>query len=414
MSNGAEVKKNTPELLAPAGGIEQLRYALHFGADAIYCATDRFGLRQRAENFSLEDMSEVCAISHDSQAQVFVTCNAYMDSDDIKALPAYFESLEQSGVDGLIISDLGAFRLAKKHAPNVALHVSTQASCTNEEAALQWYELGAKRIVLAREMNLESIAALKQSIPDDLEVEVFVHGAMCMSVSGRCLISDYLTGRSANKGSCTQPCRWSYALEETSRPGEYFPVEEDARGTYIMNSKDLCMLEHLNDLTEIGVDSIKIEGRNKKAFYVATVVNAYRQVLDGADPADFMAELDTISHRPYSTGFFYGSAEQDSEVGEYEQRYDWVAEVLEHRPGERVQVVCRNRFYEDDALEVLSPHRPIRSIEVKDLHLEYADGNAQAASVANRAMEAYSFASSELLEPRDILRVKRKDPKHKN
>ena len=407
-----KVKK--PELLAPAGGIEQLRYALHFGADALYCAVDRFGLRQRAENFSLDDMPEVVKIAHDAKAKVFVTCNAYMNASDIDDLPAYLESLSSSGIDGLIVSDLGAFRLAKKHAPHVALHISTQASCSNEEAALQWYEMGAKRIVCAREMSLEAIERMRRAVPDDLEIEVFVHGAMCMAISGRCLISDYLTGRSANRGHCTQPCRWEYVLEETSRPGQYYPVEEDARGTYLMNSNDMCMLDHLDSLARIGVDSIKIEGRNKKAFYVATVVNAYRQVLDGADSAAFASELDTISHRPYSTGFFFGPASQDSEVGEYEQRYDWVAEVVEPTQNGRVRVVCRNRFYAGDELEVLSPHRPIRSLKVKDLHLEFSSGGTEAVDVANRTMDLYSFATTDNLFPHDILRVKRKDPRHKN
>lgn len=406
------VKK--PELLAPAGGIEQLRYALHFGADAIYCAVDRFGLRQRAENFTLEDMPEVVEIAHGVDAKVFVTCNAYMNGSDVDDLPAYLESLAEAQIDGLIVSDLGAFRLAKKHASEVALHISTQASCSNEQAALQWYEMGAKRIVCAREMSLEAIERMRRAIPDDLEIEVFVHGAMCMAISGRCLISDYMTGRSANRGHCTQPCRWEYVLEETSRPGQYYPVEEDARGTYLMNSKDMCMLDHLDDLARVGVDSIKIEGRNKKAFYVATVVNAYRQVLDGADPANFAAELDTISHRPYSTGFFYGPASQDSDVGEYEQRYDWVGEVLEPTEAGRVQVVCRNRFYEGDELEILSPHQPVRSLVVKDLYLEFGSGDSEATDTANRTMDMYSFATTEDLRPHDILRVKRRDPHQKN
>lgn len=402
-----------PELLAPAGGMEQLRYALHFGADAVYCAVDRFGMRQRAENFTLEDMPEVVGTTHDVGVKIFVTCNTSMVPSDIDELPRYLEALAAAGVDGLIVSDLGAFRLAKKYAPDVALHISTQASCSNGEAALQWYEMGAKRIVCAREMSLADIRRMRQLIPDDLEIEVFVHGAMCMAVSGRCFISDYLTGRSANRGHCTQPCRWEYVLEETTRPGQYYPVEEDTRGAYIMNSKDMCMLEHLDELTDAGVNSFKIEGRNKKAFYVATVVNAYRRVLDGSPPADTIAELDTVSHRPYSTGFFYGPASQDSEVGEYEQGYDWVAEVLGTEAG-RVRVACRNRFYEGDELEMLSPHQPVRSFVVKELRRESASGESEAVDTANRAMDTYSFVSDERLRPYDMLRVKRRDSQKKN
>ena len=273
-----------PELLAPAGGMEQLAYALYFGADAIYLACDKFGLRQRAQNFSLEELPGAVKLAHEWNARVFVTCNAYAHDKDLEELPAYARALEEAGVDAVIVSDLGVLSIIKQYAPSVALHISTQASVSNTEAAKVLYGLGVRRIVCAREMSLEEIAQLKRSIPEDMEVEVFVHGAMCMAISGRCLISDYLTGRSANQGHCVQPCRWEYVLEETSRPGQYFPIEEDESGTYLMNSKDLNMLEHLDKLIEAGVDSIKIEGRVKKAFYVATVVNAYRHVLDGENP----------------------------------------------------------------------------------------------------------------------------------
>lgn len=428
---GSGVKK--PELLAPAGGWEQLRYAINFGADAVYCATDRFGLRQRADNFSLEDIVAASTFAHESEVDIFVTCNAYMNAEDLKSLPAYLETFEEAKVDALIISDMGAFRLARKYAPQVALHVSTQASCSNAEAALAWYELGARRVVCAREMSLSDIRVMREALPDDMEMEVFVHGAMCMAISGRCLISDYMTGRSANRGHCTQPCRWEYTLEEASRPGELFFAEEDERGTYLMNSKDLCMLEHVDDLIATGVDSLKIEGRNKKAFYVATVVNAYRQVLDGAPPARFLAELNTISHRPYSTGFFYGFAEQDVDKGDSGQIYDWVAEVLEAPVEGRVKVACRNRFYEGDTLEILSPHtfysggdvaeadvagcgegEDAPSLVVRDLRLEFAGGGYESTKTANRAMDTYSFYTDHQLRPSDILRVKRKDPLVKN
>lgn len=407
-----------PELLAPAGGMEQLAYALYFGADAIYLACDKFGLRQRAQNFSLEELPGAVKLAHEWNARVFVTCNAYAHDKDLEELPAYARALEEAGVDAVIVSDLGVLSLIKQYAPSVALHISTQASVSNAEAAKVLYGLGARRIVCAREMSLEEIAQLKRSIPEDMEVEVFVHGAMCMAISGRCLISDYLTGRSANQGHCVQPCRWEYVLEETSRPGQYFPIEEDESGTYLMNSKDLNMLEHLDKLIEAGVDSIKIEGRVKKAFYVATVVNAYRHVLDGENPELWASELETISHRPYSTGFFFGEAEQSCSADIYTQLYDWVGEVKTSVPRNDgrfdVEVYCRNRFYLGDTLEVLSPHASLFSLTVEGLCEVFADDVHVPCEIANKAMGVYSIISDTELHPHDILRVMRKDPSQKN
>lgn len=407
-----------PELLAPAGGMEQLAYALYFGADAIYLACDKFGLRQRAQNFSLEELPGAVKLAHEWNARVFVTCNAYAHDKDLEELPAYARALEEAGVDAVIVSDLGVLSIIKQYAPSVALHISTQASVSNAEAAKVLYGLGARRIVCAREMSLEEIAQLKRSIPEDMEVEVFVHGAMCMAISGRCLISDYLTGRSANQGHCVQPCRWEYVLEETSRPGQYFPIEEDESGTYLMNSKDLNMLEHLDKLIEAGIDSIKIEGRVKKAFYVATVVNAYRHVLDGENPELWASELETISHRPYSTGFFFGEAEQSCSADIYTQLYDWVGEVKTSAPRNDgrfdVEVYCRNRFYLGDALEVLSPYASLFSLTVEGLCEVFADDVHAPCEIANKAMGVYSIISDTELHPHDILRVMRKDPSQKN
>ena len=407
-----------PELLAPAGGMEQLAYALYFGADAIYLACDKFGLRQRAQNFSLEELPGAVKLAHEWNARVFVTCNAYAHDKDLEELPAYARALEEAGVDAVIVSDLGVLSIIKQYAPSVALHISTQASVSNAEAAKVLYGLGARRIVCAREMSLEEIAQLKRSIPEDMEVEVFVHGAMCMAISGRCLISDYLTGRSANQGHCVQPCRWEYILEETSRPGQYFPIEEDESGTYLMNSKDLNMLEHLDKLIEAGIDSIKIEGRVKKAFYVATVVNAYRHVLDGENPELWASELETISHRPYSTGFFFGEAEQSCSADIYTQLYDWVGEVKTSAPRNDgrfdVEVYCRNRFYLGDALEVLSPYASLFSLTVEGLCEVFADDVHVPCEIANKAMGVYSIISDTELHPHDILRVMRKDPSQKN
>lgn len=408
------------ELLAPAGGMEQLRAAVAFGADAVYLAADRFGMRARAANFALDEIPAAVAYAHEHGVKVHVTCNILMHPDDIDGLPAFFRSLDAAGVDAFIIGDLGAFAIAGEVAPRVERHVSTQASVANGAAARVWHSLGASRVVCAREMSLADIARLRQDAPPELEIEAFAHGAMCMAVSGRCLISSYLTGRSGNKGHCTQPCRWSYSLgtagtgvlaaenagagpvsenlhpvsefllEEEKRPGEFFPIEEDGRGTFIMNAKDLNMLAHLRALAGAGVDSIKIEGRNKKAFYVATVVGAYRRVLDGEPSEAVAAELAAVSHRPYGTGFYFDEAEQACAYDGYEQETMHVADVVACAPaygegsgavagqGSRprhlaeegaryLYVLCRNRFAERDELEILAPHEPTRAVAVRDL-----------------------------------------------
>lgn len=328
------------ELLAPAGGRSQLEAALRFGADAVYLACDRFGMRQRAENFALADIPDAVRLAHDADAAVHVTLNTLMDADDIDALPGYLEALADAGVDAFIVSDLGAFTLAQEHAPGVALHVSTQASVANAAAARRWHDMGAARVVCAREMGIEDIARLRADAPRELEIEAFAHGAMCVAVSGRCLLSAAMTGRSGNKGHCSQSCRWSYALVEEKRPGEYFPIEEDVRGSFVLNAQDLCMIDHLDDLAAAGVDSIKLEGRNKKAFYVATVVHAYRAVLDGADPASVHDDLLAISHRPYGTGFYYGQPNQTPERDGYVKECLHVATVTACEPAGQRNATC--------------------------------------------------------------------------
>ncbi len=328
------------ELLAPAGGRSQLEAALRFGADAVYLACDRFGMRQRAENFALADIPDAVRLAHDAGAAVHATLNTLMDADDIDALPGYLEALADAGVDAFIVSDLGAFTLAQEHAPGVALHVSTQASVANAAAARRWHDMGAARVVCAREMGIEDIARLRADAPRELEIEAFAHGAMCVAVSGRCLLSAAMTGRSGNKGHCSQSCRWSYALVEEKRPGEYFPIEEDVRGSFVLNAQDLCMIDHLDDLATAGVDSIKLEGRNKKAFYVATVVHAYRAVLDGADPASVQDDLLAISHRPYGTGFYYGQPNQTPERDGYVKECLHVATVTACEPAGQRGATC--------------------------------------------------------------------------
>ena len=448
------------ELLAPAGGFSQLEAAIKFGADAVYLAADRFGMRARATNFSLSDIPRAVEIAHAAGVSVHVTCNILMSDSDLETLPEYLRALDAADVDALIISDLGALRLARQYAPHCEYHVSTQASVSNVQAALAWYEMGARRVVCAREMSLAEIAALKAALPADMKVETFAHGSMCMAVSGRCLISSYLTGRSGNRGHCTQPCRWMYTLEEEKRPGQHFPIEEDETGTFIMNAQDMNMLAHVREMEAAGIDSIKIEGRNKKAFYVATIVNAYRQVLDGADPADFEEELDTVSHRPYSTGFFFGPAHQSVETDGYEQTCLHVADIVSCEPaggadvvatnvagGEApvgvgaavglagtsaaagvaagtagaspsesaagkwlITAVCHNRFAEGDALEALVPHIPPVHVTVSRLTWisENAAGEPMPVSVevANRAMARYTFLSDAPLEPGGFLRLR--------
>ena len=373
------------ELLAPAGGMEQLRAAVAFGADAVYLAAERFGMRARAANFRMDEIPAAVAFAHEHGVKVHVTCNILMHPDDIDGLPAFFRALDAAGVDAFIIGDLGAFAVAGEVSPRVERHVSTQASVANAAAARVWHSLGASRVVCAREMSLADIARLRQDAPPDLEIEAFAHGAMCMAVSGRCLISSYLTGRSGNKGHCTQPCRWSYQLEEEKRPGEFFPIEEDDRGTFIMNAKDLNMLAHLQALADAGVDSIKIEGRNKKAFYVATVVGAYRRALDGEPPEVVADELLAVSHRPYGTGFYFSEVEQATAYDGYEQETMHVADVVASSPRhpersvqrevegfpddpQYLYLLCRNRFAEGDELETLVPHEPSRRLIVRDLH----------------------------------------------
>lgn len=397
------------ELLAPAGGLEQLQYAIRFGADAVYLASDRFGMRQRASNFALSEIPVALDYAHGHGVKVYVTLNIVMHDEDMQELASYARTLRDAGVDAFIIGDLGAARLAREIAPEVDLHVSTQASVSNALAARTWYELGARRIVCAREMSIEGIAQMRKQIPDDLQLEAFVHGAMCMAYSGRCLISDYLTGRSALSGHCTQSCRWRYTLEEEKRPGEHYPIEEDEHGSYIMNAEDLNMLAHLDALRDAGIDSIKIEGRNKKAFYVATVVNAYRNVLDGKPVDDFARELELVSHRPYSTGFYFGPAHQAQATDERTQLVEWAAEVLSCQEGERpgtwsVEVRCRNGFDETTPLEALSPHQPVRAISIS--HLQHIEDEPPIPVMrANRAMERYSFDCDTELAPHTIIRM---------
>ena len=334
--------------------------ALRYGADAVYLAGTSFGMRSFAGNFSPEELPEAVALAHRFGARVHVTVNTLPRCDELALLPAHLELLNELGVDALILADLGVFRLAERYAPRCERHVSTQVSVSNDAAAAAWYELGAKRVVLARELTLDELRTIRAKTPPALELEVFAHGAMCVSYSGRCLLSNYMTGRDSNRGACAQPCRYQYALMEEKRPGEYFPVFEDEKGTYIMNSRDLCMIDHLDDLMDVPVDCLKLEGRAKSAYYAAIVTAAYRHVLDdvaAGRPVErvWRDEVDKVSHRYYSTGFFYGRPEQYYESARYLREYQVVAVVTDCDEAGLATCSLRNKFRAGDALELVGP-----------------------------------------------------------
>ena len=352
-----------PELLAPAGDMERLRMAVLYGADAVYLAGTSFGMRSFAGNFSPEELPEAVAFAHAHGVRVHVTVNTMPRGDELPALPAHLRLLNDSGVDALILADLGVFRMAQREAPNCELHVSTQVSIANAACAAAWHELGAKRVVLARELSLEEIRVIRRDTPPELELETFAHGAMCVSYSGRCLLSNYMTGRDSNRGACAQPCRYQYALMEEKRPGEYFPVFEDEKGTYIMNSRDMCMIDHLPALLDAGITSLKIEGRTKSAYYVGAVTNAYRHALDDAlagrplDPV-WQREVLQISHRPYSTGFYFGEPGQYTANSAYFAGAEVCAVVEGTAPDGRAVLTQRNKFCAGDTLELITNDAP--------------------------------------------------------
>ena len=348
------------ELLCPAGDMERLKMAVLYGADSVYLAGTDFGMRSFAGNFTPEELPVAVKFAHDHGVSVHVTVNTMPRNDEIAQLPPYLERLQDAGVDALIVADMGAFSLAGKYAPKCARHISTQQSVANYECAKAWYDLGATRVVLARELSLEEIRTVRENTPKELEIETFGHGAMCVSYSGRCLLSNYMTGRDSNRGACAQPCRYSYALVEEKRPGEYFPVYEDEKGTYILNSRDMCMIDHLKELQEAGVDCIKIEGRAKSAYYAAIVTGAYRHCVDdvaAGRPVDpvWRDEVEHVSHRIYSTGFYYGFPGQYTENSRYIR--EWQVCAIVESCDENGLAVCslRNKFRTGDTLEVVGP-----------------------------------------------------------
>ena len=409
--------RHSLELLAPAGGPEQLRAAIRFGANAVYLSGKRWGMRARANNFDNDELAEAVAYAHAHGVAVHVTINTLLYDADLDELPTYLQYLNDVGVDAVIVADLGALLLAREHAPQVAVHVSTQASVSNAQTAEAYAHMGASRIVLARELTLEQIREVRRRLDEaecPVELEVFAHGAMCVAVSGRCLLSSAMVGaeRSASRGNCTQPCRWTWNLVEETRPNAPMPLEADAHGSYILSANDLCMLEHLDDLTSAGVRSIKIEGRNKGAYYVAAVTNAYRHVLDGEDPRAWMSELEATSHRPFSTGFFYNNPTQNPGHAEYarDRLLVAVADRSESR-GEDASaasnwtayVTCRNKAQAGDRITVLSPGQPIRTFELGAVERFVPEEGWLAADAMTVNMEPYRFVAPFELHDGDML-----------
>lgn len=372
------------ELLVPAGSLEVLKVAVIYGADAVYIGGEMFSLREKAQNFSKEEMAEGIAFAHAHGVKVYVTANIFAHNEDLKEAEGYFKELEELKPDAVLISDPGLFMLAKENCPSVQIHISTQANNTNYEIFRFWKNLGATRVVTARELSLKEIKEIREHIPEDMEIESFIHGAMCISYSGRCLLSNYFTGRDANHGACTHPCRWKYSVVEEKRPGEYLPVYENERGTYIFNSKDLCMIEHLPDMIDAGIDSFKIEGRMKTALYVATVARTYRKAIDDylKDPALYEKNmpwyLDQISdctYRQFTTGFFYGKPSEETQIYDnntYAVGSTYLGTVLKYENGYGY-FQQKNKFCVGETIEVMKPNGDNIEVEVKSLRDE--DGN---------------------------------------
>ncbi|WP_071434761.1 peptidase U32 family protein [Angelakisella massiliensis] len=399
-----------PEVLAPAGDMERFLAALRYGADAIYLGGKLHNMRASTRSFTTEELAQAVSLAHRQGVKVYFTCNTLPVNGEIPALESYLAEVAGTGVDAFIVADIGVMMAARRAAPQTAIHISTQAGVTNYLTATELYKLGASRVVLARELSLEDIRCIRENTPPQLELECFVHGAMCMSFSGRCLLSDYFVGRSANRGECAQPCRWSYYLMEEKRPGQYFPVFEDEKGSYILNAKDLCLIESLDQLCRAGVSSLKIEGRAKSAYYVAVVTNAYRNAVDLylKDPENYqlpqwlLEETRKVSHRDYSDGFLYGRPEQAQcyESGGYIRQWD-VAAVVERWEAGRLYCVQRNRFYEGDRLEALIPRGMPVELEARDLRNEAGEK----IPCANRAAAPFSMACGQPLPEGTILRA---------
>lgn len=402
-----------PELLAPAGNMEKLKVAFAYGADAVYFGGSSYGLRAFAGNFSNDEIKEAVEYAHRLGKKAYITVNIFPHNEDLIGLDEYLKYLYSCNVDAVILSDPGIFKIARDVSPDLEIHLSTQSNNVNYQSALFWHELGVKRIVLARELSLSEIREIRDKTPESLELEAFVHGAMCMAYSGRCLLSSYMTGRDSNRGECAHPCRYKYYLMEEKRPGQYMPVFEDENGTYIMNSRDLCMIEHIPDIVEAGVTSLKIEGRMKSSFYVATVVKAYRKAIDEYlrsgknfkfDP-EWMSDLEKASHREFSTGFYYGNPGQIYNSSAYIRNYDIVGMVLEYDEDKKIaKIEQRNRVYKGETVEVFSSLNDTFSMT-----LDYmANENGEEIDVAPHPQMIYYIRCEKKLLPYDML-IKQKE-----
>ncbi len=402
--------RKKPELLAPAGTLEKLKMAVLYGADAVYLGGKSFGLRALGGNFSKEELAEAVTFAHAHAAKVYVTVNVYPHDGDLAGLPDYLRYLASIGVDALLVADLGVFSIARETVPEMPLHVSTQANTVNSAAVKAWQALGASRVVLARELSIKEIAAIRKAVP--VELEMFVHGAMCISMSGRCLLSNYFTGRDSNRGACAQSCRWRYALVEETRPGQYFPIEEDERGTYILNSKDLCLLPHLPELIESGVDSLKIEGRMKSVHYVASVTKAYRMAIDSyfEDPEHFAidpawtAELGKVSHRAYTTGFAFHQPTADDQIygsSSYEQTSEFIGLVRDYNAATGwATVEQRNHMKLGEEIELFQP----QAAGFRQVLREMTDEAGEPIEAAPHPQQIVHIRMDNPVEPYAILR----------
>ncbi len=412
-----------PELLVPAGSPEVLKVAILYGADAVYIGGESFGLRAKAKNFTLEEMAQGIAFAHEHHAKVYVTANIFAHNEDLEGVREYFYRLRDIRPDALIISDPGVFAIAREICPHIEVHISTQANNTNYESMRFWHGIGAKRIVCARELSLAEIREIRSRIPDELELEAFIHGAMCISYSGRCLLSNYFTGRDANQGACTHPCRWQYAVVEEKRPGEYLPVYENERGTYIFNSKDLCMIEHIPDLVQAGIDSFKIEGRMKTALYIATVARTYRRAIDDYMQAPslyeqnlpwYRSQIASGTFRQFTTGFFYGKPSEEAQVydsNDYVKNYTYLGIIEGSNEQGAYRIVQKNKFSVGERIEVIRPDGTdyvvtVRSITDEDgTAMESAPHPKQALYVETECAQDHSVRFKQY----DILRRKEED-----
>lgn len=403
-------QRKGPELLSPAGDREKLDTAIAYGADAVYLAGREFGMRSAAENFSLEELAEAVASAHRAGVSVYVTLNTMPRNEEIARLPVFLQELERMGADAAIVADIGVMRAVQTYAPSLQIHVSTQASVVNYQSANAWYELGAQRVILARELSLSEIREIRERTRPELELEAFVHGAMCMSYSGRCMLSNYMIGRDSNRGRCAQPCRWKYTVVEEKRPGEYFDVMEDERGTYLFNSKDLCMIRHIPELIGAGIDSFKIEGRVKSAFYNATITNAYRMAIDAYwenpdswDPnGPWAEEVYKVSHREYYTGFYFGETPGEYHLDSmYIRDWDLAAVVRTCDEAGRARISVRNRFFAGDTLELLEPGKPVCAFRAEGLK----DEALQPLEAARHAMMEAYITLPRKAQPGAILRL---------